>query len=336
MSDNMNTQGSHNNESPELLFIFRPPAGMLEHPPLASSLQGLETCLLLTALGRFPSALIACASAWESVIKPKLSIPREQDVNLQELLRKVRSVSAALRTYSQGGLDEFRRTRNEMAHYGFSPRDNEKCAALLLKIGLPFLDRCYRELFDFYLDWRDIRPDAPDFRSLTEEEAGKVAFLPGRVRPDMAKQYTVIKKVYQRANQLRGLNLSYCFLGLECSIRIALKRELLTRSEEGILEDAEVTGVKHDEDSRAKDAVEKSARYGLRWDFDCPICDGHSSLVCDLDDRALDRGVVSVRRCVCVGCGFVVPREARFLADELLGEALEKQKAAILNELGIK
>ena len=60
--------------SPILHFFGATLHDMLGQPPLASSLQSFETCLFLIALERFPSALVSCATAWESAIKSKLKI----------------------------------------------------------------------------------------------------------------------------------------------------------------------------------------------------------------------------------------------------------------------
>ena len=48
---------------PTFWFFRETPRAMLDHPPLASSLQSFETALFLIALRRFPGALRACAAA---------------------------------------------------------------------------------------------------------------------------------------------------------------------------------------------------------------------------------------------------------------------------------
>ncbi len=166
-----------NSESPTLFFFRATPLNLLEQPPLASSLQTFETCLFLIGLKRFPSALISCATAWESAIKAKLSIPPEDRVSLEQLLDTIIEVHSRLNGYDTTTLDDFRRTRNRLIHYGFSPKDDEKCAALLLKTGLPFLKDCYHEFFDFYLDWRDISPSIDKFINLNPGELERLGLF---------------------------------------------------------------------------------------------------------------------------------------------------------------
>ena len=61
---------------PTLNFFRATPPDMLEWPQLASSLQNFETCLFSIALGRYPSAVMSCANAWENSIKARLKIFR--------------------------------------------------------------------------------------------------------------------------------------------------------------------------------------------------------------------------------------------------------------------
>ena len=51
---------------PTLGFFRCKPEGMAARPPLSSSLQNLESCFFLVAFGRYPHALVSCASAIES------------------------------------------------------------------------------------------------------------------------------------------------------------------------------------------------------------------------------------------------------------------------------
>jgi hypothetical protein len=72
-----------------------------------------------------------------------------------------------------------------MIHYGFSPRDDEQTAVLLLQVGFPFLSQCYEEFFDFSL------------------EKGLL--------PDFFQQLSIATEVYDEAKNMRGLNFTYCF-----------------------------------------------------------------------------------------------------------------------------
>ena len=103
-------------ETMPILHFFRAhPHDMLGQAPLASSLQSFETCLFLIGLHRFPSALVSCATAWESALKSKLKIgENKRGVRLEKLLNDVRSGYQVLRDYDYNKLDDFRRARNHV------------------------------------------------------------------------------------------------------------------------------------------------------------------------------------------------------------------------------
>ena len=218
--------------SPILDFFRATPYDMLGQPPLASSLQSFETCLFLISLHRFPSALISCATAWESAIKSKLRIEESRrGIGLKKMLNDIRSSHQLLRDYDYDKLDEFRQTRNRITHFGYSPKDDEKCAALLLETGFPFLELCYREFFDFYLDWREIVPAIKEFSDLSLEQMEKAGLL-----PDVAQQVHFVKDIYQHAQQFENVNYARCCAPLAHFIRWHLKTSARTESEWEMLE----------------------------------------------------------------------------------------------------
>ena len=138
-------------KKPELLFFRNTPDCLMSRPPLCSSLQNLESCFLMTALGRFPHALVAAASSAESAMKAALNLPPEDRIHAKPLYAQARTNYPALLSFDDDDLETFRNTRNRIAHYGFSPHDDEATATLLLKTGLPFLIACNKEFFDFDL-----------------------------------------------------------------------------------------------------------------------------------------------------------------------------------------
>jgi len=314
-----------------LFHFFRVwPRDLLTQPPLASSLQTLETCFFEIGLRRFPHALVSCATACESAIKAKLGVGPEQECTLERLIEETRRLSASLRAFSPKKLDNFRRTRNRIIHYGFSPRDDEECAVLLLETGLPFLKRCYSELFGFFLDWHDIRPGNVRFDRLTPEEL-RIAGL----RPEIAEQLRFANEVFLKAKHLGGLDRSYCFTAFIHYIRVKLKHVFMAHGECEILENDEVNWQKHRAEEERKEEVARFFKW-VTWNFCCPICDGEDSLVAELDETGLDAGRVTPKRCVCVHCDFVVPALAPFLSEILLAAQSEAQKPAIFREYGIE
>ena len=78
---------THNDE-PRLIFFRDTPMDLITHPPLASSLQHLETSFLLIAMGRYPHALVTCGSAIESVIKAAINASPDDRLDFRELIKK--------------------------------------------------------------------------------------------------------------------------------------------------------------------------------------------------------------------------------------------------------
>src|SRR5688572_22412072 len=105
-------------EDPWLLLFRNKPTELMTHPPLASSLQSLESCLFLISLMRYPHALTACASAIEGALKARPGYV-EQRKTFQQLLSQVRQNSAELALFTQAQLDDFRNLRNRIVHLGF-------------------------------------------------------------------------------------------------------------------------------------------------------------------------------------------------------------------------
>jgi hypothetical protein len=93
-------------------FFRATPCNMARLPPLANSLQSFETSLFLIGLGKYRSALIACATAWESALKAKLGIAPEEQIKLYELLNRIIAQYGRLQSFNSEKLKHFRTTRN--------------------------------------------------------------------------------------------------------------------------------------------------------------------------------------------------------------------------------
>jgi hypothetical protein len=107
------------------VFFRSPPKDLASRPPLASSLQSLESSFLFLALGRYPHALVACASAIESAMKAAFAMGPEDRDNLARLIDQARSGYRGLQLFPKSELDDFRNTRNRIVHFGFSPQDDD-------------------------------------------------------------------------------------------------------------------------------------------------------------------------------------------------------------------
>lgn len=319
-----------NPDIPSLHFFRETPLDMLKHPPLASSLQTFETCLFLIGIHRYPSALVSCGTAWESVIKAKLAISPKGGSTAEQLLKRIRSLAPALQAFDESKLDLFRRKRNSVVHYGFSPKDDEECVVLLLETGFPFLTLLYRELFDFFLDWRDIRPGNTDFHGLSPGEMSKAGLV-----PELAEHLRGAGDVYARAKHLQGLSHSYCFSGLSHYIRVGLKESAKTEAEWSVIEGADSNGARWTAEHEIKKRLEE-VLDNPTWEFDCPICGGFESVVAEFDGERLDAAEVVTKRCACVQCGFVVRKGEPYLSEVLLAGQIATKTPAILREFGIK
>jgi hypothetical protein len=189
--------GQREKDAPKLTFFRETPQDLLSHPPLASSLQNLETSFLLTALWRYPHALVSCASAIESALKAAFNSKRND--GLRKLLMQAQHHISPAERLAQRDLDEFCEKRNEIIHRGFSPKDDEISAVLLLKAGIPFVEQCYKVFFDFRL------------KQHGEQYGGLL--------PDLDRHLNISEKVYARAKEIDGINLTYCFLSFSHDIR---------------------------------------------------------------------------------------------------------------------
>jgi hypothetical protein len=310
---------------PTLHFFRATPPALLENPPLASSLQSLETALFLISLGRYPSALVSCVSAWESAIKARLRIPPEDDrAPIAKLLGQVRESFAGLKVYDRAKLDDLRQTRNRIVHYGFSPKDDGECGHLLVETGLPFLGALYRELFDFYLDWRDVRPDASDFMQLNQQEAACVGLL-----PDLADQMQIIARMYELNRKREDFDVRFVFAAFAHYLRLRMRDSYASRADDTVAERAASLGIRYEAEAEEKERIAKRLG-GETWEFDCPMCYGTRSLVAGLNEEALNSNQVTLSWGVCVSCHLVMPADAYHLADLVLQAEVKEQAPAIL------
>lgn len=315
---------SSSHESPTVQFFRATPPGLRDRPPLASSLQSLETTFFLLALERYPSALISCVSAWESAIKARLEIPSEEGgLPLAKTLGMIREQLPELKRFDRAALDHLRMTRNQIVHYGFSPQDDQECARLLVETGFPFVSALYKECFAFHLRWHDVRPGLTEFSQLTAEEAASVGLL-----PDMADQLRIVETMYELNRTRSDFNVVFCFYAFSHYLRVGIARGMASSSQDVALEEAEARGIRYEAESAEKERVKKQIP-GETWEFDCPMCNGIKSLVAGLDEESLGEGRVTLLWAICVSCHFVAPKSAYHLADLVIARDLEEQSSQI-------
>ncbi len=299
---------------------------------MASSLQSLETCFILMSCYRYPHALISCVTGIESAIRANQGLPSEDKTKLWELLEVMQSNPINIKDFSRKSLRELCDARNRIVHYGFSPLDDDTSVRLLIRIGLPLIKRCYQRFFDFYLDWRDVRPGLSSFHDLTSEEIAKVGLF-----PEFADSLNLARSIYSKAKELRGIDLSYCITPFSQHIRFALKNNYL-----GLAEQSLISGTggqeEFDAENSAKELIEKAFKKLSSCEcyyFDCPICDGCDSVVAQIIDSNIDNGILSFQRAACVKCGLFLPPKP-FITDMVLEHEIEKHRKEILAGYGLK
>lgn len=292
---------------PTILFLRRHPVALEDSVALASSMQSLETSFFLIALGRFPHALSTCAAAIETAIQASDAGATDRD-GLQKLMRKAIAKSQAIDQFSEEQLRRFRETRNRIVHHGFSPRDDSEASSLLLEVGFPLLVLCYSELHSF------------------DARAGLL--------PQLSEQMDVATRVHSFAKERSGLDLSYCLNGFGHLVRWCFKGNFSSRWEINALTNAEETGWAHEQTTKERDSL--ASLFDVYWLFDCPICDGIETVVCEIDSHMLETFKVVPLRMACTSCGFVVRESHPFLSEILMEQQVADARPRILKEYGVQ
>jgi hypothetical protein len=312
-------------ESLGLSFFRSVPDEAVNVPSFLSSLQSLETCFYMIALGRYPAALIACASAWESLLRAYYRIPAEDEVKLRDLLARFRGEKR--RTYfskiTEQQVREFREARNRMIHAGFSPKDDGYSVQLLLGIGFPYLFDLHRAGFGVYFDWHHVQPGAKDFLELVDNpKSSRCALLPEissslidaistwasfREDPALAQSSMHLLPFRQRVIE-----------GLSRSLRSRTESASIHAMYDGAFDDA------YSAVSNAKESL--LSLFGDAWDFECPFCEGDSDpFIAEFDDNSMDQGQLRFSRGACASCGQFVPPSAAPLINYWLRAQLIKK-----------
>ena len=162
-------------------------------------MQSLESCFYLISLNRYPHALVNCSSSIESALKAKFAEKEE----LYKLIKRAMALMPGL--FDDEDLRTLRQTRNNIVHFGFSPKDDEHTARLLLQIGIPFLNKCYEVFFNFTL------------------ESGLL--------PEVSGQLKIASDVYAMAKNVKGQSVEYCFRALGHMIRRGMKDSVQSEAE---------------------------------------------------------------------------------------------------------
>jgi len=323
-------------DAPSLLFFHPLPEDLLSQPPLGSALQSFETSLLLLALDRFPHALLACANAWESAIKANLGIPpTDRSFNAERLIKEIRAAYKALESFDEEKLQRFRFMRNNITHFGFSPKDDSACAELILESGIPFFYSILERCFKFHLDWREFDPSATDFWSLLKlHEVGRIDLRRVGLHPEIADQIRSARDIYSAIDKRHLTSMTgytQCFRGFSFFLRGKLKESHMTLVDDFTLEMADKRGMLWEMREAVKESLRKS--FGeASWEFDCPVCGASGSLIAKLLEVNLERKEVAVEQCRCVSCGFFTRDDEPVTSSILMADTLKKEQPLIIQQ----
>ncbi|WP_152548571.1 hypothetical protein [Cupriavidus sp. SK-4] len=292
-------------QEPTLLFFRKRPHGWDTSTSIASSLQSIETSFFLTALGRYPHALLVCVSAIESCLQAASIGPNEKD-GLQDLIKKARRSSAEVNDFPEASLERLRSARNRIVHHGFSPHDDSESVSIYLEVGIPFLDLCYKQFHSFDL-------------------------MDGLLI-EYAEHVRAAQKVHTLAQGAHNIDLSYCVHGFSHSIRWSFKESFSSSWEIDALAHAEEIGTKFDRTFSEKKKLENL--FEVPWSVSCPVCREIDAAVVEIDPDKMDEHEIATNRLACTNCGFVVHSDEPYLSQVLLEGQVSSSKSKILEEYG--
>lgn len=301
-------------EKPTLFFFRHEPNDLINLPPLASSLQHLETSFLLVATGRYPHALVTCGSAIESALKASINAKPNDRLDFKKLVSEAKRNSPNFTTLSSEQIKKFRFKRNEIIHYGYSTKDDSIAVDYLLDIGFNLIDHCYESFFQFYLH---------DTKSHE-----------GSLLPKLSHHLRIAKKVYYKAKEKRVGDLTYCLISFAHQVRQLINHWMIPDWQMEFLNSEEESGSRLWEIQKRK-KEELDFVFSASMEIDCPVCQEGESFVCELDPDQLERGGIHVKRGACVNCSLVIPEDCPFLIKELCHEHLEEMGPTTLHEYGI-
>lgn len=278
-----------------------------KNPPLASALQSLETCLLLVSLNRYPSALASCAMALESAWKAASKKGPEKNDNFAEILG---DINATLPKEAPSfDFKNFRILRNNIVHFGYTPKDDDLAAKLIFSIGLP--------AFFLYIQ------SHPELH---------IDFI-SSLDPDLFDHLNVVIKI--NGGDATSKNISAVNSSL--ILRHWIKRSLINETmwQDDALNQHNLSGLIEFE---VKEELRKMLHDGweLCEDFRCPVCD-QEQLVVQLDSAEIEKGLISATKGHCLNCDLNFQPGGNYLLNYFINRNLGvEEKEKILKNYGVK
>jgi len=293
---------------PRFEILGKTPLCLKARPSLASAMQAFETSLFLLALGRYPAALTICASAIEAAIK---AIPKNDLVGFEDGLAA--AIKFAIRKKPRmhiKDLDSFRDTRNQFTHRGYSPEDDGRAVELILRVGYPFLTKCFFEFHSY---------------SLRDSVIGGIWGQIEIARAVLDEQYRTMDDIYNQPKNWQAYATR--------ALRHHLRYGFLDRGEASWSDiDRGLPDHEYTERERVRNNLE--SKCGVYTYTHCPIpsCMSHDTLV-GLEIVHGDQ--IAADRLFCFECLFRLGSDDKILLRHLIGAELEKQRHAVLKEYGV-
>ncbi len=100
-----------------------------------------------------------------------------------------------------------------------------------------------------------------------------------------------------------------------------------------VVRTADEDGAKFDTVLGQKEEIERL--LDPSWAFDCPVCKGVETFVCELVEDELDKKEVKLLRAVCVECSLSLPRGCQILVGALCKDQIDEKRDLILHEFGV-
>lgn len=266
---------------------------------MGSSLQHLESALLLLGLWRYPAALVSCVSAIETAIVAGAN--ELAGKNIWQLFKGARE-RGGLSDLSDADQKHLIDARNSIVHRGFSPRDDEDSARLLVRSALPSLWSSYSALLA--LD------------------------LPRALLEGLARQLTLVQRAVSDDRPTSPTRYRDTVIALRHYVAWTVDHRLRPDWLDRILEEADWGGQKWAEQNSRKRSLS-----GEWWWFNCDVCEDYETFGCRFAE-GVDRGPLEFDEALCVSCGLAVPARAAFLTNLLVEDQVRSQRTAILTQIG--
>ena len=296
-------------DRPEFKFLVNFPENAYDiiekKPPLGSSIQNFETCLLLISLERYPAALTICATALESAWKAANGEGIDCKVDLHKIYGEI---NAALpKDDPSFDLKAFRHLRNDIVHWGFSPKDDERSAKMIFETGIPVL-------FSYIKNHPSLDVD---FKTWLDSDL----FEHLRLTLDLNKK--------GRRHHIPAIESS-------TTLRHQIERMTLRQTmwQESALDDEPYSQqLEFEVKQHMKEWMFEN--WHCHEEFRCPVCTYHQ-LVVELDEASLKNRILKGVRARCINCDLFFPNRSNYLLNILLEEQLShSDKEQILVRYGV-